>query len=289
MSLNVSRIPDQGGAVTFWRLDAEVHLPTLKTELEALGIGGSAPSPRTNLAVLKEAISNASKRLKRQHVVIPLDDRSGFALVSANADGSVEPGSTWGKVANVIKLNGDSYLDMDPMDLDFHNELIVAYRASKEFITAPMAGKALVDICKTFNGACLRPAGGIYWLPDHSLEAWELVAKAFDKASPKGSTVYLIRHKLDFDSVRAVYDGILAETEAALATMKAEILSGELGEKALAWREQECARLANRLTDYEAYLGVTFEHTKKLAVEMTDAQAFAIIHQQVLQPELVTA
>jgi hypothetical protein len=290
MSLNVSRIPDQGGAVTFWRLPAQLDLPALKEGLEEIGFGSCVPSPRTNLAVLREAVTAVSKTLKIHHVIVPLDDKSGFALVQSHSEG-MAPGSTWGKVSCVFKIQelspGTSHLAMDPMDRDLFQEVCQAYAYGRDKITAPMAGKCLVEVCKSLNGACLRPSGGIYWMHESSIDTWGFVAKAFNRAG-KESTIYLIRHKLDFDSVRAVYDGIMAETETELTRIRAEILSGDLGEQALLWREQECKRMADLLSQYEEWTGASFEHTKKLAEEMTDAQAFAVLH-QAIAPELVPA
>lgn len=282
MSTVATTVPSTGGAVTFWRLDAVTSVSTLKEGLEELGLGSLAPSPRTRLAVLKDAIDEVCRKSKTKTIFVPLDDRSGFAAIEHGAAG-VTPGTPWGQVKYVIRFENDM-LVMSPNDSSILYEVEYVYKLGLDIITAPMAGKCLVDVCKALGGTSLRPAGGIYWLHESKLDAWEYVAKAFNRAARKESVVYLIRHKLDFDSVRAVYDGILTETAAELERIKKEVMKGDLGEAALLSRETLCKSLAQRLTEYEQILGVSMGETKRLAEEMTDMQAWAVLQQQVLEP-----
>jgi hypothetical protein len=283
----VSRIPDQGGAVTFWRLAAQLRLDAIKDGLAELGLQDHSPSPRSSLACLRDAISAILARDKKKNMLVPLDDKSGYAVIAAEGDGGMTVGNLWGKVVYVVKIQ-DNLLAMEPHDARVLSEIEDLFRASQGMISAPVAGKCLVDICKLLNGTCLRPSGGIYWMHESVLDLWGHVAQVFAKASEDGkSVVYLIRHSLDMDSVRAVCDSMIQEATSQLETIRAEITSGELGEQALQHREKLAEQIATKLREYEGYLGVSFETTRNLAEQMTDAQAFAALFQAMPKDDLV--
>jgi hypothetical protein len=274
--LITNTIPDIGGAVTFWGLDALLDLSKLEAGLANVGFKELAPAPRTRLAVLKDAIGHYAKTSKKQSTLVNLDDKSGFAVVEG--DGQATPGSTWGRVSFVMKMAhptvGVNVIEMDPFIAESYHPIKEYYDEHINMITAAQAGKSLVDICKALAGACLRLNGGIYWIKDEFLPIWNEVAEAFRQAGP-ATKIYLIRHRLDFDSVQAVYDGILNEMQTELTRIRAEIMSGELKDSSMELREHRCGELAAKMTKYESWLGVSFGKTKEIAEGMTDAQAFA--------------
>src|SRR5438093_130297 len=76
-------------------------------------------------------------------------------------------------------------------------------------ITGDSVTKSLVSICTKLGGISLKPSGGVYWIPDHNLGDWVCVAQAVERCPVHGAcAVYLIRHSMDEDAMRAVRDGL---------------------------------------------------------------------------------
>lgn len=97
----------------------------------------------------------------------------------------------------------------------------------------------------------------MYWIPGHKLDDWTAVARAVEAAADgRPSAVYLLRHRLDADAVRAVRDAVVAEVSAEAQRIRDEVQTGELGGRALETRKAEAAGLRDKVLLYEDLLAV---------------------------------
>src|SRR5262249_39008919 len=127
-------------------------------------------------------------------------------------------------------------------------------------LRAAQVSASLVRILDSLGATRLRPSGAVYWLPEYHLDRWQRVAEVVEKAGlSKPNSVYVIRHQMDADAMRAVRDAIVAEVGTEAARIKREVQSGELGERALEHRQQHAAELQQKIAMYEDLLGIGLE------------------------------
>src|SRR5438128_2524495 len=79
------------------------------------------------------------------------------------------------------------------------------------------------------GGTRLRPSGGLYWLKDGAdLDRFAELSRKVEAAACLGSksSVYIIRHAMDLDALRAVRDAINAEIARDAAEIQDQVTSG---------------------------------------------------------------
>ncbi len=135
--------------------------------------------------------------------------------------------------------------------------MLEAFRRQQGLLHAGQVSACLVAVVEGLGGTRLRPSGALYWLPGHRLDEWLRVSHATEAAAKQGkSAVYLLRHRLDAEAVRAVRDAVVAEVEAEARRIHEEVLTGELGERALQARQHQAAELRPKVALYEHLLSV---------------------------------
>ena len=84
--------------------------------------------------------------------------------------------------------------------------------------------------------------------------------------------MYVLRHRLDADAVRAVRDAVVAEVQAEADRIRDEVAAGDLGGRALETRKKQAAELRDKVLLYEDLLSVGLPglHT---AVDQADQAA----------------
>src|SRR6476469_7369587 len=221
---------DVGGAVTFWSLADWSNRPRLQAAFAAIGLAALVPDPRPAPACLKDALDDV---LGGPRVLVrPLAARDGFAVVreargvSANAYATLLTAS--------VRDGSDPVFDPWSPDAD---RVADAYRRQLGRVPAAQLSAALVKVVEALGGTRLRPGGAVYWVPGHRLDDWARVADAAERAADgRPSAVYVLRHRLDADAVRAVRDAVVAEVQAEAVRICDEVQAGELGGRALETR-----------------------------------------------------
>ncbi len=272
---------DVGGAVVFWSLADGTDRDTLRGGLAPLGLESFVPDPRPASAVLRDALEDV---LGGPRVLVrPLAARDGFAVVTEDR-GTQSNTYTTGLVARVM---GDpAEFTFDPIDERSHR-VIEKYREHAGRIPAGQLSAAMVRIVESLGGTRLRPSGAVYWVPGHKLTDWTAVAHAVEAAAMgRPNAVYLIKHKLDADAVRAVRDAVVAEVKADAARIVQEVNAGDLGDRALETRRTQAAALRDKVLLYEDVLsvGLTGLHAAVDAADQAAATAALLIAAHPAEP-----
>jgi hypothetical protein len=242
-----------GGGVVFWTLPAWTDRGRLGAAFEPLGLAAHVPAPRPAAAVLRDALEDA---LGGPRVLVrPLAGRDGFAVVREHR-GHTANGYTTDLVARVTAADPPG-LAVDPPGGPAER-VAEAFRRHAGRVPAAQLSAALVRVVEALGGTRLRPGGAVYWVPSPRLADWAGVARAVEAAADGGrpAAVYLLRHRLDADAVRAVRDAVVAEVRAAAEQVRAEVATGELGGRALTARQQQAAELRAKVLLYEDLLAV---------------------------------
>jgi hypothetical protein len=258
---------DVGGAVVFWSLAEWSDRRRLTAGFAALDPGPFVPDPRPPAAALKDALEEA---LGGPRVLVrPLATRDGFAVVTEDR------GLAQNQYATTLtaRVAGEPpALSFDPVDTrTFRVE--EAFRAQLGRVSGNQLSAALVKVIDALGGTRLRPSGAVYWLPGPHLDRWAEVARAVEAGSEgRPSAVYVLRHRLDADAVRAVRDAVVAEVQAEAVRIRDEVLAGDLGGRALETRKRTAVDLRDKVLLYEDLLDVGL---KGLHVALDEAEQAA--------------
>jgi hypothetical protein len=112
------------------------------------------------------------------------------------------------------------------------------------------------------------------------LDEWAAVARAVEAAADgKPSAVYLLRHRMDADAVRAVRDAVVAEVQGEAARIRDEVQAGDLGGRALETRKSQAAELRAKVNLYEdlLHVGLTGLHKAVDAADQAAATAALLL------------
>jgi hypothetical protein len=241
---------DVGGAVTFWSLADWSDRARLEAALLANGLGAFAPDPRPAPACLRDALEQV---LGGPRVLVrPLAARDGFAVVREDRGVAANAYSTL--LTAAVRDGRDPVFDPRTPEAD---RVAEAYRRQLGRVPAAQLSAALVRVVEALGGTRLRPGGAVYWVPGPRLAAWAEAGRAAEEAAEtRPSAVYVLRHRLDADAVRAVRDAVVTEVRAEAERICQEVAAGELGGRALETRKRQAADLRDKVLLYEDLLHV---------------------------------
>lgn len=264
----------QTGLITFWSLCESFNRQTLQANLHAAGFPGLMPDVRANVTVLRDALTEAFA--KTRVLVRPLAAKNGFAVVredrgaDENAYAPVLTAKVFDGRADPVFAGGDQ-ARIDDVTRTYHR--------LKDRVTLNQVTTALIKGLDQLRGTRLRPSGGVYWLPGDKVGDWQAISQAFETAAEGRAVVYRVEHDLSPEAVVAIRDGLVGEVMSEARRLHEEIMSGELGDRALETRKNEAAALRDKVSEYERILGVGLAHLKKTldSVEQTNATAAVLL------------
>ena len=264
---------DVGGGVVFWTLAEHSDRDKLLRGLTPLGFGDCVPDPRQPSAVLRGALEEA---LGGSCVLVrPLADRDGFTVVKEER-GRDRNAYLTDLVARVTAADPPG-LEFAPVD-DRAALVTQSYWRNAGRVPGVQLSAAMVRIVEALGGTRLRPNGSVYWVPPTKLDEWARVAHAVEQAAEgRPSSVYILRHRMDADAVRAVQDAVVAEVQAEAKRIRAEVDTGELGGRALETRRQQATDLRDKVNLYEDLLTVSLAGLHDAVDEADQAAATAAL------------
>lgn len=263
-----------GGALTFWSLAEHTSRDLLEFHWQAEGFREFVPEARVPLSAMRDALEDVFGG--PNILVRPLSGRDGWTVVKEER----------GTHSNVYHHMLTATIDKkyaDPFISPFSEAVPVVVEKYKHFLGTLRVGQvtsSLVRILHHLGATSLRPKGGVYAVPDPRLNEWERLAQATEKASP-ASRVYLLRHIMDADAVRAIRDAIQAEVLCEARRINDEIATQDLGERALENRKQQAQDLRSKVLLYEDLLSVGLGHLLSALATTEEAAARATMLQAV--------
>jgi len=251
------------GVVTFWTLSSNTDRAKLQQALNALGLDTPVPE-RTAQAALRAAMEQHARATiqtsKTTRVLVrPLEDRDGYAIVQEEAEGQslyYSPGVK-ATLAEDGSLNTYGIWDIED-----------AYRQEQNILPAANVAGMLTGILSRLGAVALREKGGVYWLPQDAVDAWGLIAKAVE-ASGEGNAVFQVKTGLDGEAIRAIEAALAHEVRRDTQTIRDEIASGDLGDRALENRKAKAAAIRTKIEHYESILQRQLAGLKDLADRAT--------------------
>jgi hypothetical protein len=238
-----------------------------------LGLEALVPEPRPAPAALRAALEEVFGGPRV--LVRPLASRDGFAVV--REDRGLASNQYQTLLSARVGRGSPPELTFDPWD---SRALAVegTYRLHLERVSAPQVSAALVRLVETLGGTRLRPSGAVYWVPGDRIGELARAARAVEEAADRRpSAVYVLRHRLDADAVRAVRDAVVAEVYAEAERIKEEVLKADLGTRALETRQKQAAELRQKVLLYEDLLSVGLRGLHRAVDDADQAAATAAL------------
>jgi hypothetical protein len=264
---------DVGGAIVFWNLAEWTHRNQLVTQWTPLGLEAVVPDQRPAPAALRSALEDifGGPRV----LIRPLASRDGFAVVREDRGLDANQYQT-DLTARVVAADPPA-LTFEPWD-NRAASVQGAFQSQLGRLSACQISAALVRVIESLGGTRLRPSGAVYWLPGNRADEWGRIARSVEIAADGAlSAIYMLRHQLDHDAVRAVRDAVVAEVQSEANRIKGEVLAGELGSRALETRKTQATDLRQKVLLYEELLSVGLKGLHRAIDEADQAAATAAL------------
>jgi len=252
------------GAVVYWTASKDTSANTLAANLQAIGLGKFVPAPATDAVALKAAMTDlyaGATSGAGTNLIRP--DRNGFSVVT-------ETQGVFGLMHDTVlhARFAHGHLALTPQDHPDAGRLLSAIQSQLDLVPTSSLTSALTAIVGHLGGVSMRPTGGIYWVPQRSLEMWGKVIKAVQDSG--ASAVYMAQTVADAESVRAVCAAIQAEVGAEVERIRHDLAEGLTARSGRA-RSAQLSTLGNRLREYEADLGTTLGDLRDALSQMDHA------------------
>jgi hypothetical protein len=258
-----------GGAVIFWSLAEYTDRERLADGLAEAGFGDLSPEPRPAAAALKDALESTFRGARV--LVRPLANRDGFAVITEARGADF---NRYEQTLAATLVGTRPAIQFAPYDTRCE-DVLSAYERHRTLLKAHQVGECLVRIIERLGGTRLRPQGAIYWLPENRLELWQGATRAVELATAgRPHASYLLRHQMDADAVKAVRDAVCVEVLAEAKRIQADVLSGELKERALESRRAQAEELRGKVALYESLLDAGLAQLRE-AIDAADQAAAA--------------
>lgn len=260
------------GALVYWRLEGEVDPKELALHWQAAGLDPdllpSTPAPSTALS------RTMREQGDHRRLVRPLEERGAHALVRERAEGA----ELSYDVALRARLDVAGRVLVEPADHPLVARIKAAYDHHLEVCSSDDIGAWLVALVGKVDGVAMRDRGGIYYVPPSRIEAWEAMTTCLRRVS--NHRMFAIPAIAQGRAVEAILDAISQEAEADATKMEAELLSDELGGRALASRVARTEALEAKVVRYEELLGSKLDTLRERLEALRANIAVAILKSQ---------
>jgi hypothetical protein len=277
------------GFITFWTLCDRFNLYRAGMAFENAGLGSSAPGERSISEVIRAALTNNYSG--RGVHVSPMGNK-GFAAIGTapvemeNGERDVVTNTVcraWAKYDEY----GNAQIEVRPAE----EEPSVREWITREkgIVDSKAMSAALIRSCEKLGGISLRPSGGIYWLPEDALEAWNILNEGVVMAQEKAQDMttftprlYIVRTMDDLDSVTAIAESFEREMAQRVKEIAQDVQENtDMSPRALENRVQKCVQIEELIKRYEENLGrqmtaarAKLEYTQTVVSDALLSQSF---------------
>ncbi len=237
------------GVMIFWSLAEFISRQSLLKLMSAIGREKYVPHPRGTEQALKDALEEYYPG--RTHRVEPLYGGGAYEIVE------ISRGADSNTYTHLRKVSVDVNRRVTSTPYDFVELSAIVDRFNKHLglVRGSALTSRLVDLVNDLGGTRIKP--GVYWLPGGMLKEWRLVCDAVEACETNSSTkccMYMVKHRLDADEVRAIRDGLMEEVSSRARAIQEAVCSGHLKEKGLETRASEARALRAKIREYEKIL-----------------------------------
>jgi len=268
----VKRVDDVAGAIVYWSFGPGTSLLNLRDVLDRHGFAKYSPERMTDGAALRAALAKEFDG----HKVFPVDieGKTVFEVVKVRADKD--------RLTNdyehvlTASVNSKQVIDLDAGDYDLLTRLTDLFEGYVSLVPVSQLTAVMVAIVDSLGGVTMRPAGGIYWIPDAHWERWKKLADDIELTGPK-NRVDACRVILDESCLKAVREALSNEVSKEAAAIDETIHCPKTGMRAAATARKRAQELQDKIRSYEAAFSIALPELADQLSKAVTAEATAVI------------
>lgn len=259
-----------GGAVVFWKLEAEFNRGAVVSGFASIGMDDYAPDERPDGQCLKEALADEFNFLdgKGKTVMVnALKEKGAFEVVLMEKG---EQQNDYRQVCWAKAKEGEISL----YNTNGHSPGIrERFAARKAVVSGSQVSQSLINMLDDRQAVSLRPNGGVYWIPASLIGWWSRVCGTIEKAGGGKTACYCLSTVHDPDMVRAVAGGIADEVDKVVREINNEMFSdAEKSSDDYRKLRDKARNMGERLKSYEVHLDSSLS-ALRAAIEETETAA----------------
>ena len=273
------------GCMCFWDA-SDCVAEALKDDLRALGAGleAFAPKPRTEESALGMALKDVGQLLvktgkiawsKRSRLMTERKAArgDGVELVKVVKHGSVE--NDYEVLLTARVEQGSLRVTHGWLDSSDRLFLLERWESYCQQTAGASVGRSLVDIIKCLHGTCVRPVGGVYYLPEGEVALWDQVIGVYEK---HGSTVTRAKVVMDDKAARSIKKAVVDELSMEAAELLDDLMRNDIRDETVKRRLRKAKELRSKCVLYEEVLSDTLAgvHTLLDSVEKSQGITQAV-------------
>lgn len=267
---------ETAGCVTYWRASGSVSIEALSKAWTDAGLDPELlRKPPEPVTALRRATIDLATRVtvnettEKRTLIRPCQEPHTWAVVEETVQEGFAPAYTTVAIVSFVESKPHvSRIDGTEAQAVDVETLVTAGFTSQQGLYAPedITGW-LVALSKKQNAVTLRDSGGVYFIPQPSMEFWNKAADVIQAVSAQGHMVLRIPAMKNAEAIAAITDAVSREAEQVAAAMDTELsLTGDeaLGTRALKTRSDQAKALLDKISAYEKLLGLQMEIRERI-------------------------
>jgi hypothetical protein len=268
--MNEQRIDNVAGALVFWSFGPGTQLSKLREALTANGFGQHSPERMTDGAALRASLAAEFEGHKVFPVIV--EGKTVFEVVKVSAEGNR---NNYEHVMTA-SVNGKQEIETDSYDTKQEERIRESFSGYCTLVPTSQLTNVMVEIVMSLGGVTMRPAGGIYWIPECHWTRWKALADAVEQTGPK-NRCDACRVILDENCLKSVREALTAEVNREAATINATLNDPETGKRAASTATNKAQALREKIAQYETAFGIAMTDLSKAMDDATTIEATATL------------
>jgi hypothetical protein len=269
------------GASTFWGLRGEANRADLVSALRLHDLGDYLPKAVEAETALRRAVGvlRGKRRLIR-----PIK-RGVWAVVEEALDVTKENLKHW--PGPTVRLDKVGRAVLENATTEEAQQVRDAYDHYLDVLdTTDVSGWLLTQLDR-LTAVGLRPGGGFYYVPPSRVAEWLAIRAALADAHPQHQVYLMPTVRMTEDGARAILDALVTEVSTKIDDVTAELVSGDLGLRALDTRSDQSKALLAKVTQYENLLDSKLETLRANIAKLDVDMVAAVLAAEALRDEAV--
>lgn len=264
---------DTAGTICWWRLSGEVSHNQLRECWEEANLDVEhLPEPPTTA----EALMRACMEQKKARVLVRPLKGQGFAIVQEQVAEKAYVSTT--RAVITLSEEGDLCVEGNVITQEnleiLHTTLGKAFERHKASLAPIDISNWVIGLLHQLGATSLRERGGIYFIPQPQVAAWNSVVAILRQIS--NHKFFCVPAMRSEEAVAAILDSVEREAKAIAEAVKEDLQGKDLGAKALRRREQRLMEIDTKLAKYEQLLGCKSDSFHELISEVSASVSLAL-------------
>ena len=262
-------ITNIAGALVFWNFGPGTELYKLRNALEDNGFYHYSPERMTDAAALKASLA---KEFPGDKIfTVDVDGLAVFEIVKIVKKDRER--NTYEHILTA-SVNSRQEIDYDLPDHDRDQRIKEQFRGYTTLVPTSQLTAVMVEIVASLGGLSMRPAGGVYWIPETNWQRWKALADSIETTGPK-NRLDACRVILDQHCIKSVQEALTNEIDREAKLIQETINDQDKGKRATNSARKRAEALRDKVSEYERAFSIPLAELTKRLDEATTIEATA--------------